>query len=63
MNIDKAIRKAKTKLIREAKTKGLYEDFGQREVREIRNMFSLESDATIIEKIRAFDNWCQTYTG
>ena len=63
MNIEKAIKKAKTKLIREAKTKGLYENFGQREVREIRNMFSLESDTKTIKKIKEFDNWCQTYTG
>lgn len=66
MSVETVIKKAKAKLIREANAKGVYENFGQREVREIRDMFPCECDETkldILEKINDFDNWCQTYTG
>lgn len=46
------IKKAKEKLIRVAKKKGLYENFGQEEVRELQDKYGY-TDA-----IREFDNWC-----
>jgi hypothetical protein len=35
MNLDKALTKEQNKLIKIAKTKGLYENFGQKEVRKL----------------------------
>ena len=66
--IDTAINRAKKVLISRAKTNGIYEDFGQKEVREIKDKFiklgdySKEMNANR-DKIDAFDDWCMTYTG
>ena len=66
--IDTAINRAKKILIDRAKANGIYENFGQKEVREIENRFiqcgnySKEMN-TNRDKIIAFDDWCMTYTG
>ena len=66
--VDTAISRAKKILIDRAKTDGLYECFGQKEVRAIRDKFvdlcdySKEMN-TIRSKIDNFDEWCMTYTG
>ena len=66
--VDTAISRAKKILIDRVKTDGLYECFGQKEVRAIRDKFvdlcdySKEMN-TIRSKIDNFDEWCMTYTG
>lgn len=66
--IDTAINRAKTALIQTAKLHGLYENFGQKEVREIKDKFIDISDYSQEmnnnrRKIEGFDNWCMNYTG
>lgn len=66
--IDTAISRARKSLIKQAKLNGIYECFGQNEVREIKNKFidicdySNEMNMNRI-KIDNFDNWCSGYTG
>ncbi len=65
--IDTAIRRAKKKLTEEARINGLYENFGQREVGEIRERFI---DSTVYtqemnlnrSKLKRFDDWCSTFS-
>ena len=44
MDINKAIANEKNKLIKRAKTKGLYENFGQKEVRKLEDKYIDTSD-------------------
>jgi len=66
--VDTSISRAKKMLIDRAKINGLYECFGQKEVRAIKDKFvdlcdySKEMN-TIRNKIENFDEWCKTYTG
>ena len=65
--VDTAISRAKAILIEKAKKDGLYENFGQNEVRAIAENFidicdySTEMN-TIRSKIDRFDEWCMNYT-
>ena len=59
--IEKAIERAKTKLIKQAKTKGVYENFGQNEVRKIELMERAGTEDFYL--VREFDQWCMNYTG
>lgn len=65
--VDTAISRAKDKLINEARNRGIYENFGQNEVRAIAEKFvdvcdySTEMNA-IRSKIDRFDEWCMNYT-
>ena len=52
----KDIEKAKSLLIKRAKTKGIYENFGQREV------ISLKDKYGNTPRISAFFEWCINYT-
>lgn len=66
--IDTAINRAKATLIQTVKTQGIYENFGQKEVREIKDKFINISDYSQEmnnnrRKIEGFDNWCMNYTG
>lgn len=65
MNIDKDIKKEKQKLIKKAKEKGIYENFGQKEVRKLENKYSDDEfeNNDVFKKIRSFDDWCSTYCG
>ena len=68
MNIDKALTKEQNKLIETAKNKGLYENFGQKEVRKLEDKFIDSSDySEEMNKnrrlIRMFDEWCMNYCG
>ena len=61
--IDTAIRRAKKSLIDKAKKNGLYENFGQSEVRAIKDKFINLSDYSQEmnnnrDKLQAFSNWC-----
>ncbi len=66
--IDNAIRNARKKLIKKAMVSGLYENFGQREVRALldkagktyQNEYSSEAKPEY-QKIRDFERWASTF--
>lgn len=65
--IDTAINRAKKILIDRAKANGIYENFGQKEVREIRDKFIDYCDYSTEmnnnrRKVDGFNNWCMEYT-
>jgi hypothetical protein len=64
----KVIEKTQLSLIKKVKEKGLYENFGQKEVRLIEDRFIDISDySSEMNRIRTvisnFDNWCMNYCG
>lgn len=66
--IGTAIDRAKKMLIKRVEKKGIYENFGQREVREIADAFINISSYTDEEnskrdKLKSFDKWCMHYNG
>lgn len=66
--IDTSINRAKTMLKEKAKKSGIHENFGQKEVIEIKDRFIDISDYSEEmnknrNKLECFDNWCMTYTG
>lgn len=68
MNIDKVLTREQNKLIKKAKTKGLYENFGQKEVRKLEDKFIDPSDySEEMNKnrrlIQMFSEWCYNYCG
>ena len=65
--IDTAINRAKKILIDRAKANGIYENFGQKEVREIKDKFIDYCDYSAEmnnnrRKVDGFNNWCMEYT-
>ena len=58
--------KLKHQLIRKAERKGIYENFGQKEVRQLTDMIG-SNLYTAPQEIRnllfQFDEWCMNYTG
>jgi len=56
MNATKDINKFKKQLIQKAQKKGLYENFGQKEVNKLLEKYEYQH-------IADFDNWCMNYTG
>ena len=60
----KDIEQAKRKLINKAKRKGIYENFGQKELRYIEDKYFLEGyeNQKIFELINQFRDFCETYT-
>lgn len=68
MTVYNDIHRQKAKLIQQAKTKGVYENFGQREVRRLKDKYIDLSDYSlemwqVRDAITEFDNWCMNYTG
>lgn len=71
MNIYKAIERAKNKLIKKAQTDGIYENFGQKEYRKLKEKYDpmFNDDISIMERNRqlaaleSFSDWCGSYTG
>jgi hypothetical protein len=68
MRIDTALTKEQNKLIKKAKTKGLYENFGQKEVKKLEDKFINITDySDEMNKnrrlIQMFDEWCMNYCG
>ena len=64
----KAIEKAKKTLIKKAAEKGLYENFGQKEVRKLEDKFIDISDYSYSmnakrSEIAGFCLWCMNYEG
>ena len=68
MTIDTAIDRATKRLINEARSTGICENFGQNEVMKIREKFIDVCDYSDEmnrnrRKLDRFDEWCTTYTG
>ena len=57
MDIDSRIRNRKKRLKDKAKESGLWENFGQKVVRELKDEYPEEKD-----KIERFSDWCMNYT-
>lgn len=58
------IAKAKRKLVKKVKEKGLiYENFGQKEVRQLRDKYFDYFFKEEGQLINEFDDWCMNYTG
>ena len=67
MIIQTAIAKEQDKLINKVRTKGLYENFGQREVRKLEDRFinsSSYTDEMNVNRIllSEFNEWCMNYS-
>ena len=67
MNLNKALTVAQTKLIRRVEVKGLYENFGQTEVRALEDKYidiSSYTDEMNTNRrlILLFEEWCINYT-
>jgi len=62
--IHTAINRAEKVLVKRAKSKGLYENFGQDEIREIKDKFINSSDYSSDmnnnrDLLQGFANWCR----
>ena len=53
--IEARINSLKLLLIKKAKDKGIYENFGQKEVLKLKDVFGYTPE------IESFDNWCMTF--
>ena len=67
MILHKAISKEQDKLINKVRTHGLYENFGQREVRKLEDRFinnSSYTDEMNMNRllIEGFNEWCMNYS-
>jgi hypothetical protein len=68
-NLPSDIAKKKQKLIRIYKQKGLYENFGQKEVRALEDKYGqfmydeLKDGRSVINLIMSFNEWCMTFNG
>ena len=64
MRVEIAIERKTKKLIEEAREEGIYENFGQKEVRELEDKYG-DGGANFeaLAKIRMFDDWCSSYCG
>jgi len=68
MNLKAAISKSKKQLENRAKKKGFYENFGEKEVRNLYSKYIDCSDySEVMNANRAmlqnFETWCMNYTG
>ena len=62
--LERRISSYKKKLIAKAERDGICEDFGQDEVRKLRDFVSWDDDyAAKMRIIDRFDDWASTYTG
>lgn len=68
MNINTVIQKQKDNLIKKAKSKGIYENFGQKELRMLEDKYinlsdySQQMDNNRVQ-LQSFENWCMDYCG
>ena len=54
---------AKRKLIAKYREDGIYENFGQREVRKLHDKYSDFLYSSEFNPIDSFDQWCMNFTG
>jgi hypothetical protein len=58
------INRAKKRLIERYQTQGLTENFGQDEVRKLRDKYGIDYTwQRTTQPITDFDNWCMNFTG
>lgn len=59
------IQKTKTRLIKKVKTKGLYENFGQKESRKLRDKWGFDclTNYEWRKALNEFDEWIMNYEG
>lgn len=67
MEINKALNRAQSKLIKKAEKNGLYENFGEKEIRTLEERYIDISDYseemnTNRRLIELFSNWCWNYS-
>ena len=64
MKIHNDIRRIKAQLIKKAKELGLWENFGQKEYRMLRDKYSKDyySNKEIANALDEFNNWAMNYT-
>ena len=60
--LKKDIEKLKQVIIRQVKRKGVYENLGQKEVRQLRDKYN-SYKSNIGRLIGQFEDWCETYEG
>jgi len=70
MTIRTDIARAKRRLVAKAKTRGMWENFGDREVRKLKDKhdylslrYGCAEDRAKAALLEDFDNWCLNYTG
>jgi hypothetical protein len=70
MTLKTAISKTKRKLINKWNRYGPYENFGQKEVRDLEDKYNYlglcwgtPEERRLAQLIRDFDDWCMNYTG
>ena len=74
MKIETEINKITTKLINKVEDKGIYENFGQKEIRDLKDKFHYNdlciNDLCLSKEqiktrklINNFENWCMVYNG
>jgi hypothetical protein len=65
--LKKSIEIYKKRLITKVKASGIYENFGQKEVSQLKDKFSNSLNYMDMNQkqsiIQEFDNWCMNYTG
>ena len=59
--LNRDIERTKKKLINKARKNGLWENFGQKEVRKLMDIYSEYANALIRDIIQDFDNWCMNF--
>lgn len=68
MTIQKDIEQAKKRLIKQAKRHGIVENFGQKEVRKLKDKYDIITDEPYLTRVAkrhaidSFDSWCQRYS-
>jgi hypothetical protein len=65
MRIETKIKNYKERLVRKARATGIWENFGQKEVRVLEQMYfnhKYKNDGIWL-KIIAFNDWCMNYNG
>ena len=62
MTLLTAIKIESNKLKEKARLKGIYENFGQKEVRDLEDKYA-DGTTGKIEAIQAFEIWCMDYCG
>jgi len=62
--VKKRIEQYRKRLCTKVKRSGLYENFGQKEVRKLWDEFGIvQTDPEVRRMINEFDDWCGSYTG
>ena len=61
INLDQDIVKIKNQLINKAKKRGIWENFGQKEVRQLEEKYLKDFDQEAWSKLIDFKEWCMNF--